>query len=121
MLAPPFEEDHFVIHSTGMGDTISPTILTFPIMNPKMALLSGHNLDDWSSALGYDDRFACRLEFPASGERGFNKTKSETLKWPIATPVSCDFFKMLRSECIRFIPSHFGCRESDRGTISSTP
>jgi hypothetical protein len=39
------EEDHFdvLFHSTGMGDSISPTILTFPIMNPKMAFLS-----DWA-------------------------------------------------------------------------
>src|SRR5260370_8314104 len=38
------EQDHFVVlsHSTGIGDSISPTILTFPVMNPKMSFFA-----DW--------------------------------------------------------------------------
>src|SRR5947208_14992748 len=36
------EQDHFFVtsHSTGIGDSISPTILTFPTMNPKMSFFS---------------------------------------------------------------------------------
>ena len=39
------EQDHFVVlsHSTGIGDSISPTILTFPVMNPKISFFS-----DWA-------------------------------------------------------------------------
>src|ERR1700676_1827428 len=37
------EQDHFFVisHSTGMGDSISPTILTFPVRPPKMLFFSG--------------------------------------------------------------------------------
>src|SRR6516165_12043664 len=37
------EQDHFVVlsHSTGIGDSISPTILTFPDIDPKMSIFSG--------------------------------------------------------------------------------
>src|ERR1700740_1465663 len=35
------QNHRFVIsHSTGIGDSISPTILTLPVMNPKMSLFS---------------------------------------------------------------------------------
>jgi len=36
------EQDHFFVtyHSTGTGDSISPTILTFSAMNPKMSFFS---------------------------------------------------------------------------------
>src|ERR1700730_10543244 len=36
------EQDHFFVtaHSTGTGDSISPTILTFRAMNPKMSFFS---------------------------------------------------------------------------------